>query len=271
MFWKILLSQWERIVFSTIGFLFIGYSGVLFFDDQFAEASGIILFGFFAFFFANISRFKRFKGLGFEAELWEDKQKEAEQLVDQLRDVVSIYSREVIIGKVRIGRFLDGGRWKECWKLYDDLLAEHTSLGQNIDFSQLKKEMDDFFLFDMTHPQVNKLSQSIWDGRSAANSIIRKEFGETISDIKGYNARLQQLSDASFHFGDLFEISQKEDLASRALEKWRSAAECLRVNFGVEVKIEQEVLEKLECISKVYQSRPVKVTDTLVEWADQQD
>ena len=67
--------------------------------------------GFLSFIYANVARFKRFKGLGFEAELWEDKQKEAADLIERLREVVSIYSREVILGKVRAGRFANGPDW----------------------------------------------------------------------------------------------------------------------------------------------------------------
>jgi hypothetical protein len=34
--------------------------------------------------FVFLARFKRFEGLGIKAEMWEDKMKEAEQLVDKM-------------------------------------------------------------------------------------------------------------------------------------------------------------------------------------------
>ncbi len=73
---------------------------------------------FFSFIYSNISRFKRFKGLGFEAELWEDKQKEAAQLIDRLKAMVTVYTREIVMQKVMQNRYSGDGRWAESWKLY---------------------------------------------------------------------------------------------------------------------------------------------------------
>lgn len=63
-----------------------------------------------------------------EAELWEDKQKEAADLIERLREVVSIYTREVIVGKVKAGRWGGKADWGEHWKLYDDLVTQHNVL-----------------------------------------------------------------------------------------------------------------------------------------------
>ena len=68
--------------------------------EQMTNAGIVFGLGFLSFIYANVARYKRFKGLGFEAELWEDKQKEAADLIDRLKNVVSIYTREVILGKV---------------------------------------------------------------------------------------------------------------------------------------------------------------------------
>ena len=46
-------------------------------QQNLAMASASFAMAFVSFIWANISRFKRFKGLGIEAELWEDKKKEA--------------------------------------------------------------------------------------------------------------------------------------------------------------------------------------------------
>jgi hypothetical protein len=64
------------------------------------ERVGCLRDRFLQFFYSNLARFKRFKGLGFEAELWEDKQKEAADLIDRLKNVVAIYSREVVMAQV---------------------------------------------------------------------------------------------------------------------------------------------------------------------------
>lgn len=76
------------------------------------EAAATFGLSFFCFFYANISKFKRFKGLGFEAELWDEKQKEASQVVEELKRVFKMYSREMLIGKAMSGRWDSGGDWK---------------------------------------------------------------------------------------------------------------------------------------------------------------
>jgi hypothetical protein len=73
----------------------VGYSLDLIYIEQMTNAGIVFGLGFLSFIYANVARFKRFKGLGFEAELWEDKQKEAADLIDRLKNVVSIYTREV--------------------------------------------------------------------------------------------------------------------------------------------------------------------------------
>src|SRR5690606_38058585 len=148
--------------------------------------------GFLSFIYANVARFKRFKGLGFEAELWEDKQKEAADLINQLKNVVSIYTREVVLGKVKAGRLGNGPDWKSHWQLYDDLVTQHGILGQRIDFSDVKKEMDDYFLFDMSMPGINKIREAALKGKGAAMEKINQEFGNPIRDIEGYGKRLEQ-------------------------------------------------------------------------------
>lgn len=160
--------------------------------EKVAEAAVVFGLGFLSFIYANVARFKRFKGLGFEAELWEDKKKEAAGLIERLREVVSIYTREVILQKVRSGRWSGKLDWEGHWKLYDDLVTQHDALGQKIDFSGLKKAMDDYFLFDMTMPEISKIQEAATKGRTAAMQKIIEEFGSPIRDAEGYAKRLEQ-------------------------------------------------------------------------------
>ncbi len=148
---------------------------------------------FLSFIYANVARFKRFKGLGFEAELWEDTKQEATDLIARLRDVVSIYTREVLLGRVKSGRWSSKINWRDHWKLYDDLVIQHTKLGQNIDFSSVKKIIDDYFLFDMTMPEIEKLRLATNTARNSAVKAIEQEFGSPITDTTGYSERHRQL------------------------------------------------------------------------------
>ena len=149
---KFIKNHWEQIFFGIVGLIFLSFSLSGLWTGDVAGASATFAMAFFSFIYANISRFKRFKGLGFEAELWEDKQKEAEQLIDRLKAVVSVYTREIVMGRVKQGRFGSGGNWREHWRVYHEFVDRHSDLGQDIDFSDLKKSMDKYFIFDMTLP-----------------------------------------------------------------------------------------------------------------------
>jgi hypothetical protein len=243
----------------------------LIYIEKVTESAVVFGLGFLCFLYANVARFKRFKGLGFEAELWEDKQKEAADLIERLREVVSIYTREVILGKVASGRWSGKIDWADHWKLYDDLVAQHNVLGQKINFSGVKKVMDDYFLFDMTMPEIVKIREVANKGRSAAMQKINQEFGSPIRDNDGYRKRLEQYRALPDGIDDPFEISTKSDLSRHALNLWHDTKERLTRDFDVEVNIDPEVLERLEKISKLYQSRPVQVTDDLVSWANSKE
>jgi hypothetical protein len=260
-------ANWERMLFVIVGLGFFGACFYLLYAQKVTDAAVLFGLGFLSFIYANVARFKRFKGLGFEAELWEDKQKEAADLIERLREVVSIYTREVILGRVTFGRLHDKIDWKGHWKLYDDLVTQHNLLGQKIDFSILKKSMDDYFLFDMTMPAIDKIRLAAHVGKGAAMQKINEEFGSPIRDSEGFSKRLERHRVIRDEIKDPFEISTTSDLAGHALNVWRDTKERLSQDFGVETEIEPKVHERLERISKLYQSRPVRVTDELIAWA----
>lgn len=269
-FWRTVVENWERVFFSIVGFLLVGYSLRLIYVDEMTNAGIVFGLGFLSFIYANVARFKRFKGLGFEAELWEDKQKEAADLIDRLKNVVSIYTREVVLGKVKAGRLGKGPDWRSHWKLYDDLVVQHGILGQKIDFSGVKKEMDDYFLFDMSMPEVSKIREAAFKGKGAAKHKIDQEFGSPIRDQKGYADRLEKYHAVPDGVKEAFEISTKSDLAEHALNVWRDVKDRLKRDFDVDAELASEVIERLHAISKLYQSRPVQVTDELISWANRE-
>lgn len=267
---KWFFANWERVLFVLVGLAFLGSCFYLIYTEKVTEAAVVFGLGFLSFLYANVARFKRFKGLGFEAELWEDKQKEAADLIERLREVVSIYTREVIVGKVKAGRWGGKADWGEHWGLYDDLVTQHNVLGQRIDFTGVKKLMDDYFLFDMSMPEIAKIREATVKGTGAARQKISEEFGGPVRDNEGYNRRWAQFREIKEGIEDPFEISTKADLAGQALTMWHDTKERLKRDFDVDVEIDQKVIERLETISKLYQSRPVKVTKELIAWGNRE-
>lgn len=81
-------------------------SGVfLSYRDQTGSASVTYLAAILALAFVFLSQFKRFKGLGFEGELWENKMEEAEQLIGRLRNIIAALAEPTIQLATRSGRW----------------------------------------------------------------------------------------------------------------------------------------------------------------------
>ena len=216
-----------------------------------------------------MTRFKRFKGLGFEAELWEDKQKEAAELIERLKSIVSVYTEEIVMGKVKDGRWSDGDGWQARWSLYDKLVEQHTALGQEIDFSGLKKKVDLYFVHDIVSPLSHNYRLVINKGITAARKIIDEEFGSPIKDSEGYSQRFGQLREIKESTNDLFVIGQEGDAAAYVLRWGKEASEKLKNYFGVDLELDPEDTRKLELASQLYSSRPIEVTSELIALADQ--
>jgi hypothetical protein len=258
-------NNWERVLFSCLGLIFLAFSVFYLKGRSVPESSASFAMGFLCFLFASVARFKRFKGLGFEAELWEDKQKEAAELIDRLKAIVAIYTREVVLSKVTQGRW-EGGRdaWTENWKLFNELTKQHETLGQKIDFSDLKREMDTYFLFDITHRLMKVVERSMSDGAGIARQKVSEEFGNPVTDLEGHNNRQAQLREIKTQFEEPFEIGRRENLAEAVLTRARETQHALKQRFGVEISFDQTTLDKLAEVSSAYETRPVQVTDRLI-------
>jgi hypothetical protein len=266
---KYMQNNWERILFASAGIFLICHALILVLYGSTTDAVIVFGLGFLSFIYANVSRFKRFKGFGFEAELWEDKKKEAEDLIERLKSIVSIYTRELVLGNVRSGRWGDGANWRDHWKIYDDLVDQHSVLGQKINFSELKKSMDDYFLFDTSMPLIGVMQRKINEGESVARKKIQEEFGQPVKDAKGYGRRIKSLSEIEKKIDNAFEVSMKSNLAECALVLWRHAQRDFREKFDVDLKIDQDIIEQLSVLSNLYDSRPIKITDSLIKWSEE--
>lgn len=268
---KLVLDNWQRILFAFVGLICLYYSFQFLQERDVPSASAVFAVGFLSFIYSNLSRFKRFKGLGFEAELWEDKQKEAADLIERLKKVVSIYTAEVVLGRVKRGRLFDRVSWKENWDLYDELVNQHAELGQNIDFSKLKKEVDDFFLFDITLNIYRNLDTVFSKATSEVRSNIDKEFGSPVRDVQGFNLKHEQLRDATFKLDKLFEIAKTQNLAKLINERAISCASKFKNYFGLDIELDTTQMTRLAAMSVIYDRRPVEVTAELLEWANRSD
>lgn len=266
-FWAYLKQSWERLFFGLVGFTCIVFGFVFLVNDKITSASAVFAIGFFSFLYSNLARFKRFKGLGFEAELWEDKQKEAADLIERLKNVVAIYSREVVMGHVMRGR-MGGVNWSKNWALFDELVVQHSALGQAIDFGDLKARIDHVFLFDMCHHQTPALVREVHDARSKSQQKIDIEFGSPIRDVEGYGSRIAQLNAIEFDTHSLFERMICSNVPDELLTQIKVAAVAFERDFDVTLILDQKAMQILERIAGWYANKPLIVTPEMISIAE---
>ncbi len=267
--WKWLQENWERTVFSAVGFVFLAFSFKHLWNSAIANASATFAMAIFCFIYSNLARFKRFKGLGFEAELWEDKQREAAALIDQLSGIISIYSHEIMMARVMMNRWGGGeGVWKSHWALFDRLNSEHRDFGQEIDLSELKTELDAVFLFDLVSRPYGELQRVISDGHQKALVIINKEHGSPITDIEGYNKRYSELTQVLTEFERTIDNARKSDIAGDILSWAEDSKKRLKSNFDIEIEFDSDAIKNLKIISKASQQRPIEISDQLLSVED---
>lgn len=264
-------GNWERMLFSVFGLIGLGFCLDFLLNNQVTEAGIVFALSFFSFFYSNLARFRRFKGLGFEAELWEDKQKEASDLIERLKDVVSIYTREIVISNVTRNRLSDGASWEEWWALFEELVDQHSVLGQTIDFSDLKKKMDSYFLFDLCMPIHGHFSRSINKHIGEANKLIGREFGSPIKDVAGYTSRIEEMRKIKSTVDNPFKLSEDGKLATAIENMVLESRENLSRLFGISMDLDEQKMSRLRRLSELYNHRPVEVTDELLAWSRERE
>lgn len=90
-----IISQVNQIVLIllSIALFVLGYT--LASGDKTTAAGLFVTAGVLVLIFAFLAKFKRFKGMGIEAELWEEKMEEAARMIDRLRDLTVVSSKPI--------------------------------------------------------------------------------------------------------------------------------------------------------------------------------
>ncbi|MHC2215499.1 hypothetical protein [Rhizobium leguminosarum] len=174
------------------------------------------------------------------------------------------------MSSVTSSRLSDGANWRKNWSLFQGLVEQHDILGQKIDFSELKKNVDDYFLFDMCMRCADQIYRPIINGKAKVREKLNKEFGRPITDVAGYDAKLEKLRLIVERLENQFNISKAENLARRILATGDAAKLQLKENFDVVIDFEGDAVQRLTAIAHLYDNRPVKVTDELISWAERE-
>jgi hypothetical protein len=75
-----------------------------------------------------LAKFKRFKGFGFEAELWEQKQAEAAALIEQMKSLSKLIGRQMASVAARLGLWDSALSLADLAKFLDDLQQQMKAI-----------------------------------------------------------------------------------------------------------------------------------------------
>lgn len=268
--WAWIKFNWERSFLFLIAIIFLAFSIMFFLNTEVTGATAAFAMFFLCLIYGNVSRFKRFKGLGFEAELWEDKQKEAADLIDRLKNIVQVYTREIVMMKVLAGRWGTIYKWRDRWALYEELVGQHDTLGQKIDFKSLKENVYRVMVADAVYFVSAKMKEILFRAQREADDAISREFPSPIKVTENYHKRLEDLSAIKFEMRDLLEISKTGNVAQHVLRIIEQAAQDFREKFGIGVQLPADYMERLQKIDALFQVGDFRADAELMNWADQE-
>src|SRR4051812_21089920 len=157
-----------------------------------ASASTTYVASFVLFLFGSLDKFKTFGGLGFKAEMWERKQKEAEDLIITTRQLIRISSRELMLLSSRQGRFATTSR-QELFALADKLqkLAIEIKLDSD-DIEDIRQPLVTYTAIDMALYIVNRSNKLISGKAGQFHKDMGKRFPSPITVNASYNQALEE-------------------------------------------------------------------------------
>ena len=189
------VTRWALLVVAfalMIGGFILAYRG-----DAAAAATTYVA-SVFCLVFAFLSQFKKFSGLGFMGETWEQKMEEADELISRLRGLAAVIAEPVFIAMARLGRWDSHLTRQERYNISTKLEAELKRNGVlQEEINRARIELDRVNSFDMAKP--------IFD---AAYRKIGEKVAERYQVIQGFTQPITALSEHA-----------------AAVERWREASE----------------------------------------------
>lgn len=262
------MGRIESGFLKICGYALIALTVYFLFLPDVTRASLCAAIGLLLFFLARLSQFKRFKGWGFEAEMWDEKQQEAEKLVESLKSVASLTAREVMLQSIRSGRWGSSKRWDDHWKLFDEIKSAQSGLITLEGQREIKKSIDRWFLHDMALNEFGELKQIAMKKAEQARKGLREKSGNPISDLAGYQTGMQRLSEVDKSIG-LFELAGSRPLVETIEEWWGDMCNTLD-DFGIELEMPVKVRSRLDVYKALEGLPEMPVTKELISSADRE-
>lgn len=183
--------RWAVFVAAMI---LIALATVLAFRDQVLAGSACFVMAAMLLVFVFISRFKKFSGLGFSGELWNDKQKEAEELIGRLSQMSFAYARPLISLAAFVGRMTSGFNRTERFQLVETVTRSMRANGaSDAQISDARQHFDRMISVDLMLPIHRILNEHANEAAEHVRRVLEERFPRPISDVDGYRKASEEL------------------------------------------------------------------------------
>lgn len=209
--------------------------------------------------FGNLSRFKRFKGFGFEMEVWNDVQEQADALVSKHEKIIAIHTKEILWNAVMMGRWSDGqdDDWKRVYGAFNEIVGE---VGVRGNFSELRQNMDRMCIGDIVYDIATVFGRYCKVNYQKAIDFINQRHPSPVTDHLGFNDLHHVLSETNTGpFGD--QLTQ--DTASLFLKEIGRIELIFRETFDIDDRFDPSAVRILEEASRLYNASPNNPSELL--------
>lgn len=179
--------------------------------------------------FAFLPEFKKFKGLGIEAELLDKKIEETDKLLKQLRDITAPIAEMLISSTARAGRWDSGMPRSQKYELMQRIESELKKCGvEDSQLEQAKKDWHYYNTFDLATPIFEKIAEKlkpIQQERERALSQFKQPITpERMEEHNRLVAYRNEVTKEITDLRDLRQIKNQEHLAEQIRESISNSA-----------------------------------------------
>jgi hypothetical protein len=192
------------------------------FSDKPAAATAAYAYSVFCSVLFLLARFKKFKAFGIEAELWDDKQTEAEKLVEEMKASLATTSSYVLNLGIKAGRWSGSIPRNELM----NYLEKNTQIMKDAGKSEndIRIAQASFFnivSIDLISPVVADFNNLIREKIKDCTEKVRLRHPQLIEDATKYNAEI-----------DVCNKLNKDEVDWNKLSATKNAQEILELTLG---------------------------------------
>lgn len=170
----------QIVIFITALILF-AFGVLLGFEDKVTAATATYGAAVLSLIFSFLPKFKKFKGLGIEAELLDKKIEEADTLLSQLRDVSIPIAEMVLSSTARMGRWDSGMPRNKKHDLVQRMERELRKVGVSDTQLDLAKEDWHYYnIFDLSSPVFGTITEALQRHLSEREHVL-SQFSQPIT------------------------------------------------------------------------------------------